>query len=1032
MRNGYGKVAIVCLFLMLFVVSLAAAEPKMADPVQMLSSFSDSEDGWKASYNVQRVERVDFAAKPAVNEEPVPTRSCLLVQAQKAEVSWIRSAEKKFTEPFSFGEYRAVSFDIFVPAYEADPFAEYLTRLTLVGKSGEPFEYLAEVTPGQWCTVTADISAWAGRETVISADVSLIIGTAHETEVENSFYIDDVRAEDPVDMLLAERFLFDRCETVGGNATFAGDRSMITLIPALGQKMSVKAAIIPPDIDYEANCLRFNLANYTNSEEMTIFYSTSDSTAATEVKSVTLSLEKQSDEQYYYAFVGDVTKLTSIELRFEGSGRAELKSISAISLYQPKEIPSVGKITSCTLGDDLQTVQFNGEISREEALLNAGGDIHIYCLQNSDVPSAAQLAEMQPVVISPMTTVFHLNYSLPAKHASFARDMYLAVSMRKDGSFALIAPPFQIENPARAATCEAGFEPGAKGFVPEDLSLTGELGAGVTQFTLEAQKIFGEKNTSERYLYNGEAYYFDKAFVEHISTQLQALHDTDIAVLVRLEGFDSVGLEEVREKAAADPHKEYTSALSEADGTDYFGAMTDYLGTKWAAEGLIAGVIVGDYANNLREGMRSMEAAVKMAASSLRIAHANIVSKNGAARVYLSVSDTFSCEPCTGNEEMGLLEFIPALLAQIKQNGSFAWSLCIENMWRFEENADANLISAHDCEELLAFLGENGGESVRLLFCDYNFSKPDVKLGSAAAWFVRGYLAAYFNPAVDSYLAISTIEDDTFYEMIQALDTADSEPVLSLALIMLKQDSWSDIIDNFDEKKMQKRKVTLYPATTETPKGILGTFSYYRFDNFMGVGELKPAFHCGALTVGDDKTLRAPLGEKTSGAWMGIVHRFKQPENLNFTPVLEIKLKLDNVKPADTAEAPVKLVLLGEGERFESEAVIPTGEWTTIYVYTGDFGKIYNTESLQLLVDGSALSSATLCLESINGLSREYNDESLESVIAEERLKKQSQTEEKLGTYTPYLWLAGMALVAIATVAVVIVLSRRRKQDLEE
>jgi hypothetical protein len=60
----------------------------------------------------------------------------------------------------------------------------------------------------------------------------------------------------------------------------------------------------------------------------------------------------------------------------------------------------------------------------------------------------------------------------------------------------------------------------------------------------------------------------------------------------------------------------------------------------------------------------------------------------------------------------------------------------------------------------------------------------------------------------------------------------------------------------------------------------------------------------------------------------------------------------------------------------------------------------------------------------MDGLSREYTDESLESVIAEESLKKENETDST--AYMPYLWIGGAILLVAATVITFAMLSRRK------
>ncbi len=1017
----------VMLLFVLAPISVIGAD-SVAAPVYTIADFESEYGGWKKGENASDVELVDFYEDP---EDEDTMRSCLQVFCYEVDVNTIRGAKGDFSKLHDLTEYRKLSYDIFVPLYEADPDALYFTRLTLTSSDGDTFENFADLTPAKWCTVSADIGDWAGRNEIVSAEISLVIGSSAEALADNHFYIDEICALDPIDHELTARYLFDKYSLNGGNARLSNDKTMLTLIPTENAPLTLEASVSLPEYSNDVNCLRLNLANYTDNDTLVINYSTFDTPALSEDKSVTVKLDKQSDSNYYYAFVGDASKLRRIELRFgAGAGRIELRSISAVSAYQEESYTTCGSMNGCRLGDDLATVTFNGDILREEALFNQNGSINVYWLDSNIIPTEAELAELEPILTSPMTTRFELSYRLPQKSVSELQRWYLAVSLRQDGSFALIAPPFQVENPERAATKSISFANDAKGFAPTDLSLAGDAGTGITVLGLDMREAFTEKSEGERYVYDGEAYYFNKSCFDKLSAQINALSDAGTAVLLRLPELSMEYAAELEQDYLSDDYIDYSNTGDEPDGTDYIGALSAYASNLWVGSGKVVGMILGEFSNIITDGIDSLDDAVKHTASELRSVYNNVIARNSSAKVYISVSDLYIREPAVNNGEFELYHFLPALLAETGKNGQFEWDICIDSVCRLIDEPGAEYVTEYDCKDLIDLLNRSGGSDTKLLFCDAKHQYFDVKFSESISWFVRGYYAALSNDRIDAYIAITSSKTDNICEMIKELDTTDGSSVSQLALLSLGIDKWSDVIENFDKDQLVENKVTLYPASTEPPSGIKGSYSYYAFDAFAGAVDLVPSFHCSDLRVTDENILTAELGAVTNGAWMGIAHRFEYPENLNLTPVLEITLKVEEPYTSSVTDVPIKLVLLGEGERFESEADIPLGEWTTLYVYTGNFGEIHNTECLQLLVGGSDLRRATLSVREINGLSREYNDESLESVIADARYKKRTH-----GTSNPYsatLWVGGAILIGVATVITVALLSRRKERDDDE
>ena len=98
----------------------------------------------------------------------------------------------------------------------------------------------------------------------------------------------------------------------------------------------------------------------------------------------------------------------------------------------------------------------------------------------------------------------------------------------------------------------------------------------------------------------------------------------------------------------------------------------------------------------------------------------------------------------------------------------------------------------------------------------------------------------------------------------------------------------------------------------------------------------------------------------------------------------------------------------------------------TVYADISGFTGIEDVESIQVLIEGRA-GSSVLRLGGINGLSRDYNDESLESVIAEERAKKRIPDGDD--GYRNYIWIGGGVIVGAATVMTVMLLSRKKEED---
>ncbi|MBQ8510406.1 MAG: hypothetical protein IJ493_10925 [Clostridia bacterium] len=1009
------------LSLSLSAADTSAADTSAEDGVMTITSFDNDTAGWQRGDNVSEVLCTTFAPE---NDPYEPSRNCLAVTSYDLAVNLIRSAKTELTKPLNLTEYRTFSYEIFALPYTADPYAVYFTRLIMHTASGETIESLETLEAGVWTRIDVDIGSYAGREAITSIEIGLLVSTTVDGYNKTNFYIDTLSARNMVDRELTDRFLFDLYTISGGRADMSADKTQLKL-SVNGDIMLLDAMVILPELDRDVNRLRIKLANHTNIDTMTLYYSTSDTPLLSEYKSVTIKLEKQSDSQYYYADVGDASMLRSIRMQFgDGTGTIEIDSICVISAYEPDEFETCGLITACLLSDDQRSVSFVGEVSRDEALNNRSGQIAVYALEPDEAVDIEQLAASEPLVTAPMTTKFELllkNFSRETLYKKF-----VALSLDENGSAKLIAAPFYLNNPERAAQVSVEAAIGAKGLVSSDMSVVGQAAAEVTVLNFDILAAFTAKSEGERYSCFGQGYYLSTAYLESVDRQITVMKNAGVPVILRLYAEERAFPDTLDALYRDDSYVDYSNFSSEPDGSSYLTAISSYIAGRWMIDGSVVGVIFGEAANILEEG-ETLGDAIRRTAVDLRTIYQCITAVNSEAKVYLSVTDIYSVELATKTEEIGLEQYVTALAEEIGSGGQFEWNLCIENLYRISESDDP-CVTAGNCSLLTNLLWQLGLSENKLIFCDNTLTFPKLRLSDAIAAFVYGYYGAYFNSRVDAYIPVinSGSTASNIAECVRMIDTEDGQVIATVALTTLKAEKWVDLVEGYDAKRLPKKQIREVEASLEEPSGIKGAYDYYTFDAFTGSGELQPGYHCTSLTV-ENGVLLAKLNSSTSGnaSCMGIAHRFEYSENLTLTPVLAITLTVDDVVPSSLTEVPVTLVLTAENERFEATAAVAVGLKTTIYVDIGEFESAKNTEGLQLLV-GDSLRSATLSVERIEGLSKDYNDESLESVIADERARRRSPQASQ--EYGAYIWVGGAIIVAVATILTVVLLSRKKKK----
>ena len=993
----------------------------------VIESFDNSVGRFRAGKNVRSVAAHNVTLN--FGEE----YACLEAAASYCSVTELRTVTCKFSEATDLSDYRVIEYKIYVPLYEADADAAYYSRLTLYSADGSSTETLAEVKGGEWTTVRADISSFAGRDESVSLEIAYAVDTAKVQYVMDNFYIDDIVACDAVDRNISARYLFDRFELEGASGAMTDDGEMIVVSASSFDGFSLFADLFVPELVYDTGAIRIKLANGTLSDTLTLKYKTSDTKAVSEDKAVSIPIIPMSDATYYYAHVGDVSMLRSIELQFnKGGGNVEIYSLSAVPYVLREEYETCGNVNVCRLSDDLSFVNFYGEIDREVALENQDGRIAIYAYDEDVLPTADELSKLVPVVTGAMTTRFEFRWNLPSDnpHACYSR--FIAVLLDSNGNYTLIAPPFCIDNPRHGSSVAKPFPIDEKGFSAYDVSTVGESDSGITLITVDIPRVFDAKANATPYIYNGRAYYINTEYVNLLSKKIAILGASGTDVILRYSGWNSDGLSGISVGMHSDTARnDYSSDNDTKIGSDFVGAFSAYTAEKWCGN-YVVGVIFGDRENVIPEGEVSVADMISHTARELCKVYLNIIAVNSEAKVYISVTDVMDANPSTNVSELPINDYISALAAKTSEYGIYGFEIAVEVTERGEDFTGST-VKPNDCGALTDFLKKSGFENKHFIFCDSSYSDLSARLSTLSEKYVIGYYSSYFNGMMDAYIAVAD-ENTSIAETVKCIDTTESALITPVVLRTLKVSDLSAVVEGYDKSKLSERRFGYTDAIKGEPAGIKGSYSYFVFDSAANLGELDGGYYCSDMHIVRDSftALSAKLdsalyGDERCGEWMGISHTFEYTENLAPVSVIAVNMKLENVIPANRSSVPVKLVLHSADERFEADGEIYAGEWTTVYFDITDFGGIKNTQSLRLLVGGGSIESASLLVKDIKGLSSEYSDEALAEVIMEERTKK--RTPDTGRAPDSYLWMGGAALVGVATVMTTVLLGRKKSDE---
>lgn len=1011
----------------------ATPESQLVSDELIIADFDNGADGFRKGDNVKALETVTTYDG---------SRYCLEVMGYDVDVGLARNISAKFgsatagspgtAEGLDLSEYQGLSYDIYIPAYDYDPEAEYFVQTTLRSADGTSTGNITKVEPDSWTTISFEIASWKSRSALSEAEISLMISTNEAGLNRNTFYIDELRADNRIDREHTERFMIDDFTVTGGTAAYDDRTNRLIIAPNENEPTVLSAVAFPTVPDWKVDSLRLRIENNSDIDSLTINYSTYDTSALSEDKSVTLKLDRQSPLKTYYVDVGDISKLRSLSfVAGEGSGSISISSICAVSRYVTPEYQTCGNITGCILTDNLLSIRFTGDVGREEALSNQSGTLKIFATEPGTDPDRIDISSLEPVAQSPMTTKFDLTVADELQSVELFTKQFIAFSVRPDGSRVLIDAPFYLDDIGRSADYSVVDSHGEKGVILEDISRLNELRADVTMLNVDMTKAFAARGKGMTYVYGGSTYYIDAEYFGTLGRQIEALHGAGVGVILRLVGWSEEYEEELAGQYKLDGYTSYSEYNTTPDGSDFLSALGRYIGENFCTDGSVSGVVIGECENFIGKADGRYESLNDMAkglALELRRLHSGLASVNSETRVYLSISNLYSNELSASTSEVGADELLPALCSEINLNGSFDWGLCIEDFYRLKDYGDS-IVSAVSCNELVTLLRSSGVYDTRMIFSDTNYVFSQLKVTEKLARLVESYYAACFNTHIDAVICTlsGTSSDARLLETVKLIDTSEADDLSKLALSILGYESWKEVIEGFDEKKLRQKTLTTSAALEEEPGGIKGRYGYFRFDSFSGVTGVEPSFYCKSMSIeGSENSILKAVLEPESGtaAWMGVAHRFDYPENMKLTPILEITLGVETARYSDTLGA--KLILISGDERYETNIELVPGEMKTVYADISGFTGIEDVESIQVLIEGRA-GSSVLRLGGINGLSRDYNDESLESVIAEERAKKRIPDGDD--GYRNYIWIGGGVIVGAATVMTVMLLSRKKEED---
>ena len=431
--------------------------------------------------------------------------------------------------------------------------------------------------------------------------------------------------------------------------------------------------------------------------------------------------------------------------------------------------------------------------SVDDAYLSENKGKELCLLKLEPWESADSLAGKQPVAETSLKkTEFTLKCGFEELTDRFCS--YLIAERTGDG-YAALSNLRYVDNPGILADDQSPYpEYGKKGLVAQDDARVLLTGSSQTLVRVNADELLLSTSTTDSisFVYGGMTYYLSQSGLSALDHKIRFYSDSGINVFLQitLSGkYRNSGdrLECLYYPEAPDGADGYALNTTSKDAMKYYVAFIDYLTERYsdpAGYGRVGSWIVGYEAdtNSLSNAAGEMWMAEYCDSYSrlLRTTYASAVSRYAAARVYVSVSNSWNARENNSSAIYNASLFLVNLAAKTRSEGDFDWRVALSarpsdpslaQIWNDPSAEGTAYVTMSNLSLLTDALGRENlaynGQPRRVAVTDFaSVSDPAAPTDmTQAAAYAYAYHIAEFNDSVDA-LIYSVLKDETDKEYL--------------------------------------------------------------------------------------------------------------------------------------------------------------------------------------------------------------------------------------------------------------------------
>ena len=865
----------------------------------------------------------------------------LEVIGEKSDSAELKTVTGSFSSPVLMDDIKEITVKMY--AEETGGATGYFVRVRLFSQSGEECESISAIESGVWSDVSLDISEWKYKEIVTGLEIGVIPEHTDSGVWDGVFRVDSVSAVCFSDSPRVERFLFEEAAVSGGEAVFADDGSYFELIP----DGEANETVIEFDVNASsvafADTLRINMENYSDSRSVLVELSESD----TFERGTEILVEDTSDPRVYYIKTGLKSPVRKMRIKFSGKGKIRFNGISLTDSYDERPYETYGDITSANLSADKRQIIISGELPRECVTVFENCKLYLYALDAGVDPRKADYGNMTPLSEHGISTKFTFRLDTGKQSGDALFKKYIVKISSESEAF--------VDTPTYITLGEN--RPVAKGisvgYISDDISGVSASLAGSSIVDVSVNRLVSAGNSGYMQASAGKYYYFDKNYVDVLDSKISALYSSGAHVIVRLtvDGREHNGLY----FDSGSDSDSYLINVADERGSALVRAATEFLVTRYNSDrmGMIDSFIVGKAVNAGRDinsaPSMSLTDIVNGYANAMRLVYISAAGAGADVRVYASLSDVYRSDfVVLRNNQTDTEIFLKALGDYINDEGYFPWGVCVEDIG----DNSGERIASENKSVFKKFLSDvssfTGVVSMMVCSIDGDGAEQIQSLIGAAE---LGFSGRYIFLGADT----------SHTSFVRSLNSGDRE-LLEGAGINTK--IYGELVSS---GKIRTKKYTVSSALENKPEKLMGSYVYYDFNTYTGIGNFNSSYYSKETRVtdsrGDTPVLMSVIdksiySESTGALLAGVGARFDKPVNFNLTPVLSFDVGVFADDGGDITEADVVIRLVDLGK------------------YKGE-----SFDFVQILVKSNKANSFELCVDNITGYSYDYNDNGLDQAV---------------------------------------------------